>query len=125
MKEFKAPGAGGGALFVKTHPKSKHLWVDRTLNPDVGLHSVVDVFDTETFEHKKTIEMPDGIAGRMVHFEYNKEGDEVWVSVFMGEQDAILIYDDKTLELKEIIKDEWVRNPTGKFNIYNTTNDIY
>jgi len=125
VKEFKAPGAGGGALFVKTHPKSKHLWVDRTLNPDVGLHSVVDVFDTETFEHKKTIEMPDGIAGRMVHFEYNKEGDEVWVSVFMGEQDAILIYDDKTLELKEIIKDEWVRNPTGKFNIYNTTNDIY
>ena len=27
-------GQGGGSLFVKTHPKSKNLWVDTTLNPD-------------------------------------------------------------------------------------------
>ena len=125
VKEFKAPGSGGGALFVKSHPKSKHLWVDRTLNPDKALHSVVDVFDTETLEHKKTITMPEGASGRMVHMEYNKAGNEVWISVFMGEQSAILIYDDKTLELKEIINEDWVQNPTGKFNIYNTTHDIY
>ena len=125
VKEFKAPGSGGGALFVKSHPKSKHVWVDRTLNPDPALHSVVDVFDSETFEHKKTLEMPEGASGRMVHLEYNKAGDEVWVSVFMGEESAILVYDDKTLKLKEIIKGDWVQNPTGKFNVYNTTHDIY
>ncbi len=125
VKEVKAPGAGGGALFVKSHPTSKHLWVDRTLNPKQELNSVVDVFDTETLEHKKTITMPEGVDGRMVHMEYNKAGDEVWVSAFMGTKNAILIYDDKTLELKEIIQDEWVENPTGKFNVYNTTHDIY
>jgi nitrite reductase (NO-forming)/hydroxylamine reductase len=25
---------GGGSLFVKSHPKSKHLYVDTPLNPD-------------------------------------------------------------------------------------------
>ncbi len=125
VKEFKAPRDGGGALFVKSHPKSKHLWVDRTLNPDKTLHSVVDVFDTQTLEHKKTITMPEGVDGRMVHMEYNKDGNEVWVSAFMGEKNAILIYDDKTLELKETIQGDWVQNPTGKFNVYNTTHDIY
>ncbi len=125
VKEFKAPRDGGGALFVKSHPKSKHLWVDRTLNPDKTLHSVVDVFDTQTLEHKKTITMPEGVDGRMVHMEYNKDGNEVWISAFMGEKNAILIYDDKTLELKETIQGDWVQNPTGKFNVYNTTHDIY
>lgn len=125
VKEITAPGNGGGALFVKTHPKSKHLWVDRTLNPDASLHSVVDVFDTETLEHKKTITMPEGVDGRMVHMEYNKTGDELWISVFMGKTSGILIYNDKTLELKQIIKGDWVQNPTGKFNIYNTTHDVY
>jgi hypothetical protein len=27
-------GQGGGSLFIKTHPKSRNLWVDTTLNPD-------------------------------------------------------------------------------------------
>jgi len=125
VKEIQSPGAGGGALFVKSHPNSTNLWVDRTLNPDPALHSVVDVFDTKTLEHKKTITMPEGASGRMVHMEYNKAGDEVWVSVFMGETSAILIYNDKTLELKEMLTGDWVQNPTGKFNVYNTTHDIY
>lgn len=125
VKEIKAPGDGGGALFVKSHPKSKHLWVDRTLNPTASLNSAVDVFDTETLEHKKTITMPEGVDGRMVHMEYNKNGDELWISVFMGKVSALLIYNDKTLELKQIIKGDWVENPTGKFNVYNTTHDVY
>lgn len=125
VKEVKAPGEGGGALFVKAHPKSKHLWVDRTLNPEKSLNSAVDVYDTQTLEHIKTITMPEGVDGRMVHMEYNKNGDELWISVFMGKVSAILVYNDKTLALKEILKGDWVQNPTGKFNVYNTTHDIY
>lgn len=125
VREITAPGEGGGALFVKSHPKSKNLWVDRTLSTDAALNSAVDVFDTKTLEHKKTITMPEGVDGRMVHMEYNKAGDEVWVSVFMGTESALLIYDDKTLELKQTIQGDWVENPTGKFNVYNTTHDIY
>ena len=125
VKEVKAAGEGGGALFVKSHPKSKHLWVDRTLNPDAALNSAVDVFDVKTLELKKTIPAPEGVDGRAVHFEYNEKGDEVWVSYFMGEKSAIVIYNDKTLEVKEIIQGDWVENPTGKFNVNNTTHDIY
>ncbi len=125
VREVQASGTGGGALFVKSHPKSKHLWVDRTLNTDPALNSSVDVFNSATLELENTITMPEGVDGRMVHMEYNKGGDEVWISVFMGAESALLIYDDASLELKEIIKGDWVQNPTGKFNVYNTTHDIY
>jgi nitrite reductase (NO-forming)/hydroxylamine reductase len=125
VKTMKAPGDGGGALFVKTHPKSKHIYTDRTLNPNAALNSTVDVFDVATLEHVKTLTLPEGIDGRMVHMEYNKAGDEVWISVYMGKKSAILIYDDKTLNLKQTIEGDWVENPTGKFNVYNTTHDIY
>ena len=125
VKEVEASGFGGGALFVKSHPKSKHLWVDRTLNPDAKLNSAVDVFDIATLELKKTLSAPEGVDGRAVHFEYNKAGNEVWVSYFMGENGAVVIYDDKTLKVKQIIQEDWVENPTGKFNVYNTTHDVY
>lgn len=125
VKEVQATGNGGGALFVKSHPKSKHLWVDRTLNPNAELNSTVDVFDTDTFELVANLKAPEGVDGRAVHFEYNKKGNEVWVSYFMGEKSAIVIYDDKTLKVKQIIQEDWVQNPTGKFNVYNTTHDIY
>ncbi len=125
VKEVKATGNGGGALFVKSHPKSKHLWVDRTLNPNAELNSTVDVFDIKTLELKANLKAPEGVDGRAVHFEYNKAGNEVWVSYFMGENSAIVIYDDKTLKVKQVIQEDWVENPTGKFNVYNTTHDIY
>lgn len=125
VKEIAASGNGGGALFVKSHPKSKHLWVDRTLNPDPKLNSVVDVFDTNTLKLKATLQAPEGVNGRAVHMEYNKAGNEVWVSYFMGDKSAVVIYNDKTLKVKKIIQGDWVENPTGKFNVYNTTNDIY
>ena len=125
VKEIKASGTGGGALFVKSHPKSKHLWVDRTLNPDAKLNSSVDVFDTNTLELIASLPAPKGVDGRAVHFEYNQKGDEVWVSYFMGKENAIVIYNDKTLKVKKIIQGDWVQNPTGKFNVNNTTHDIY
>jgi len=125
VKEIKATGDGGGALFVKSHPKSKHLWVDRTLNPDSKLNSAVEVFDINTLKSKKILPIPEGVDGRAVHFEYNMAGDEVWVSYFMGKKSAIVIYNDKTLKVKKIIQGDWVENPTGKFNVYNTTHDIY
>ena len=43
----------------------------------------------------------------------------------MGKNSALVIYDDNTLKVKKIIKGDWVQNPTGKFNVYNTTHDIY
>ncbi len=65
--------------------------------------------------------------GRVTHPEYNKRGDEVWFSVWgpkTGES-AIVVMDDKTRSLKAVIKDKRLVTPTGKFNLYNTVNDIY
>ena len=72
-----------------------------------------------------------GIEGegpkRVVQPEYNKAGDEVWFSVWSGvnEESAIVVVDDKTRELKHVIKDKRLVTPTGKFNMYNTTYDVY
>ena len=59
VKSITLPGNGGGNLFVKSHPKSKHLWVDRALSNDVAMQRSVFVYDTETLELVKTLEAPE------------------------------------------------------------------
>ncbi|WP_413852058.1 cytochrome D1 domain-containing protein, partial [Albidovulum sp.] len=50
-----------------------------------------------------------------------------WFSVWNAKdkESAIVVVDDKTLELKKVIKDPRLITPTGKFNVYNTRNDVY
>ena len=60
--------------------------------------------------------------------EYNKQGTQVWVSVWgsadtPGQTGEIVIYDDKTLE--EIARIPNLITPTGKFNVFNTVHDVY
>jgi nitrite reductase (NO-forming)/hydroxylamine reductase len=126
-------GQGGGSLFIKTHPKSGHLYVDTPLNPEPEIAGSVAVFDIANLESEYKV-LPigewSGIAEgqrRVVQGEYNKDGTEVWFSVWNGkeQESAIVIVDDKTLELKQVIKDKRLITPTGKFNVYNTRNDIY
>ena len=64
---------------------------------------------------------------RVVQPEYNFAGDEVWFSVWNGKDQvsAIVIVDDKTRQLKKVIKDKRLVTPTGKFTVYNTQHDIY
>ncbi len=126
-------GQGGGSLFVKTHPNSTNLWVDSPLNPDPAISQTVAVFDTNNldagFEVLPIAEWADLGPGpkRVVHPEYNADGTEVWFSVWSGkeQESAIVVVDDATRTLKTVIKGPEIVTPTGKFNIYNTTNDIY
>ncbi|WP_274707205.1 cytochrome D1 domain-containing protein [Aliidiomarina quisquiliarum] len=126
-------GQGGGSLFVKTHPKSVNLWVDTPLHPEESKSQSVAVFDINNLEAGYKIlpiaEWADLGPGpkRIVQPEYNQAGDEVWFSVWSGmnEQSAIVIVDDKTRTLKHVIKDPKIITPTGKFNNYNTRNEIY
>jgi len=126
-------GQGGGSLFVKSHPESKNLWVDTPLNPDPNVSQTVAVFNVDDpqagFEVLPIAEWADLGAGpkRVVHPEYNKAGDEVWFSVWSGkdEESAIVVVDDRTRKLKTVIKDKRLVTPTGKFNVYNTVNDVY
>lgn len=126
-------GQGGGSLFVKTHPKSKNLWVDATLNPDPKISQSITVFDINDLEAGFKV-LPIGEwAGlgdgpkRVVQPEYNEAGDEVWFSVWSGkdQESAIVVVDDKTRQLKKVIKDNRLITPTGKFNVTNTRKDIY
>jgi nitrite reductase (NO-forming)/hydroxylamine reductase len=126
-------GMGGGSLFVKSHPNSTNLWVDAPLNPDTGFSQSIAVYDVNNIEAGFEVlpiaewaELGEG-PKRVVQPEYNKAGDEVWFSVWSGkeQESAIVVVDDKTRELKAVIKDPALITPTGKFNIYNTLHDIY
>ncbi len=125
VRETELPGSG--SLFIKTHPNSPWIWVDMTLNSDPALARTICVIaKSDPTKVHKCWEI--GAYGRAVHFEYNKDGTEVWVSLWgaadkPGETGEIVVYDDKTLEEKARIKD--LITPTGKFNVYNTVNDIY
>lgn len=124
---------GGGSLFVKTHPKSKNLWVDNTLHPDPKVSQSIAVYDVDDLEAGYEILPIAEWAGlgegpkRVVQPEYNAAGDEVWFSVWSGQdqESAIVVVDDKTRQLKKVIKDKRLVTPTGKFNVYNTRKDIY
>ena len=129
-------GQGGGALFIKTHPKSKHLYVDTPLNPEAELASSVAVFNIADLGKKEPSfkvlpigewsGITEGVR-RVVQGEYNKAGDEIWFSVWnaRNQESAIVVVDDKTLTKKAVIRDKRLVTPTGKFNVYNTRNDIY
>jgi len=127
-------GQGGGSLFVKSHPKSHHLYVDSPLNPDTKVSQSVAVFDVRDLDKGYQVlpiaewsGITDDGPRRVVQPEFNKAGDEVWFSVWSGKEQAsaIVIVDDKTLKLKKVITDKRLITPTGKFNVYNTVHDVY
>ena len=128
-------GPGGGALFIKSHPKSRHLYSDAPLNPDPKISQSVVVYDIDNLDKGYTV-LPiaewaglpdDGGARRVVQPEYNKAGDEVWFAVWSAKDkaSALVVVDDKTLKLKTVIKDPKLITPTGHFNVYNTQKDVY
>jgi nitrite reductase (NO-forming)/hydroxylamine reductase len=126
-------GQGGGSLFIKTHPKSKNLWVDTALNPTAAVSQSVAVFDINNLDKPFAVVNIAEMAGlgdgpkRVVQPEYNNKGDEVWFSVWNGktQESAIVVLDDKTRKLKTVIKDKNLITPTGKFNVHNTQYDVY
>ena len=118
---------GAGSLFNKTHPNSQWIWVDMVLNSDPALSRTVCVIaKSDPSKVHKCWEISD--YGRAVHMEYNRQGTEVWVSVWgtadvPGQTGEIVVYNDETLE--EVTRIKGLITPTGKFNVYNTVHDIY
>ncbi|WP_318014113.1 cytochrome D1 domain-containing protein [Paucibacter sp. TC2R-5] len=133
-KVAELKGQGGGALFIKSHPKSNHIYSDSPLNPDPKISQSVAVYDIKNLDKGYTV-LPiaewagigDDGAKRVVQPEFNKAGDEVWFSVWSAKnkQSAMVIVDDKTLKLKAVIKDPRLITPTGHFNVHNTQHDVY
>ncbi|HQR03504.1 MAG TPA: cytochrome D1 domain-containing protein [Rhodocyclaceae bacterium] len=126
-------GQGGGSLFIKTHPRSRNLWVDTALNPDPAISQSIAVYDIDHLDKGYAVLPIAEWAGlgegakRVLQPEYNARGDEVWFSIWSAknQQSAIVVVDDRTRKLKAVIKDPRLITPTGKFNVYNTQHDIY
>jgi nitrite reductase (NO-forming)/hydroxylamine reductase len=122
VREIKTKSPGN--LFVKSHPNSNHLWFDMPLSSKqedgTFVNGQVGVVDIKTGKIIKYIQVS---PKRVVHFEYDKDGQEVWISGWL--ENKIYVYDDKTLKLKKVIEGDWLKTPTGKFNVYNTSKDIY
>ncbi|EHR69562.1 cytochrome c, mono- and diheme variants family [Burkholderiales bacterium JOSHI_001] len=133
-KVAELKGQGGGALFIKSHPKSQHLYSDTPLNPDPKISQSVAVYDIKHLDKGYTVlpiaewaGLKDDGAKRVVQPEYNQAGDEVWFAVWSAKnkESALVVVDDKTLKLKAVIKDPRLITPTGHFNVYNTQHDVY
>ena len=113
----------GPGLFIRTHPNSPYVIVDQTKHPDPEVQQSIQVISKETREIVKTIQVTDQEKALAVHTEFNKDGTEFWVSVWVRggkknwDKGEIVVYDSKTLEEKARIKG--LETPTGKFNVYN------
>ncbi len=120
------PLLGGGGLFVKTHPESEWVWADHALNSDPAIQrSLCVVSKRDPGAAPRCWEA--AAEGRAVHLEYDRSGREVWVSIWnrKDRQSEVVVYDDRTLQEKARLRDPRLITPTGKFNVYNTVNDIY
>ncbi len=117
----------GAGVFLRTHPKSKYVWIDQTKFPEPAVQQSVKVLDKKTRKIVKTIRMTTKKGYAAVHFEFNKDGTEVWASVWnrsdsLKPNGEIIIYDAETLEEKARVKGLYA--PTGKFNVYNRVNHV-
>ncbi|MBF0249108.1 MAG: c-type cytochrome [Alphaproteobacteria bacterium] len=118
----------GPGLFIRTHPDSPYVIADQTLHPDPEIQQSIKVLDKKTRQIVKTIRVTTQDKAVATHSEFNKDGSEIWVSVWAkgGKADwlkgEIVVYDSKTLEEKARIKN--LETPTGKFNVWNRKKHI-
>jgi nitrite reductase (NO-forming)/hydroxylamine reductase len=87
----------------------------------------VKVIDKKTRKVVKTIKLTDKKGYAAVHMEFNKDGSEVWVSIWnradsLKPNGEIVIFDANTLE--EVGRVKGLYAPTGKFNVYNRVNHV-
>jgi nitrite reductase (NO-forming)/hydroxylamine reductase len=118
----------GPGLFIRTHPDSKYVIMDQTKHPEPEVQQSIQVIDKATREIVKTIRVTEMEKALAVHTEFNKDGSEFWVSVWVrgGKKNwlkgHIVVYDSKTLEKKAVI--EGLETPTGKFNVHNRVHHV-
>jgi len=120
--EVETDGAGA---FIRTHEKSDYYWADQLKHPEPEVQQSVQVISKKTGKIVKTIRVTEEKGKAALHMEFNKDGTEVWVSVWNRSDNKnptgeIVVYDAKTL--KEIARIKGLTTPTGKFNVYNRVN---
>ncbi len=117
VREIPLPSSG--SLFIKSHPVSPWVLVDMTLSA-TGNEKDICAISKATGALDRCFSV--ATNGRAVHMEFNMDGSEVWVSDW-DPSGAVIVLDSTTLA--EIRRFTGLPTPTGKFNVYNTANDIY
>ena len=113
----------GPGLFIRTHPNSDVVVFDQTKHPEPEVQQSIKVLDKKTGKIIKTIRVTEQETALATHTEFNADGSEFWVSVWVrgGKKNwlkgEIVVYDTKTLKEKTRIKG--LETPTGKFNVSN------
>jgi len=121
VREITLPSSG--SLFVKSHDASPWVLVDMTLSATGHDQDICAILkdDPDTFDPANNcFKVVDN--GKAVHFEFNMDGSEVWVSDWAADG-AVIVLDSTTLT--EIGRFTGLPTPTGKFNVFNTAHDIY
>lgn len=118
VREITMPSAG--SLFVKTHPNSPWVFVDMAMSSDMDLQKQICVIAKQTgaLDHC----FPVAVNGKATHMEFNQAGTEVWISDWAVDG-GLIILDSVTLQ--EIARISGLPTPTGKFNVHNTSHDVY
>ncbi|MDH5765362.1 MAG: nitrite reductase, partial [Gammaproteobacteria bacterium] len=117
----------GAGVFIRTHPKSDYVWADQTKHPEPEIQQSIQVISKKDRKIVKTIRLTEKKGYAAVHMEFNKDGSEVWVSIWNRADSKkpngeIVIFDAKTLKEKARVKGLYA--PTGKFNVYNRTHHV-
>lgn len=113
---------GGAGAYIRTHEKSPYVWVDQVNHPEPEGQQSVQVLDKKSRKIVKTIRVTTESGKVALHMEFNRDGNEVWVSVLNRQEPKksigeIVVYDAKTLQEKARIKG--LTTPTVKFNVFN------
>lgn len=117
VREITLPSSG--SLFIKSHDASPWVLVDMTLSA-TGFDKDICAISKATGALDRCFTV--ATNGKAVHFEFNMDGSEVWVSDWDA-NGAVIVLDSTTLT--EIRRFTGLPTPTGKFNVYNTAHDIY
>ncbi|KAB2900606.1 MAG: nitrite reductase [Kofleriaceae bacterium] len=118
VREIALPAAGG--LFLKTHPSSPWVLMDMPLASDASDARQICAYAKASGVLDRCF--TPSAAGPAVHFEFDRAGAELWVSVW-AQDGEIVVYDAVTLEERARIGP--LDTPTGKFNVHNSTHDVY
>jgi nitrite reductase (NO-forming) / hydroxylamine reductase len=121
----RTSGPAAGSLFLATHPRSAHLWMDTPLAANPQFSQSVAVFRRDALDAGyRPLPIGDwsGLAEgprRAVQPTFDDTGREVWVLVWnpQDQSSAIVIVDDATLEPKTTITDPRLITPTRIYNV--------
>jgi nitrite reductase (NO-forming)/hydroxylamine reductase len=120
--EVETDGAGAD---IRTHENSPYVWVDQVKHSKPEGQQSVQVLDKKSRKIVNSIRVTKESGKVALNMEFNRDGNEVWVSVLNRKEakksiGEVVVYDAKSLEEKARI--EGLATPTDKFNVFNRSN---